>query len=63
MITLTEQFTNVEIMDSFIVGYLKQYAPAGYGTTVTIKLLQSYDEWLVNKRRYEVTLERSESCD
>lgn len=63
MITITKTFEDVELMDSFIMDYLKQYAPAGYSTGVKIKFLQTYEEWKANKRRYEVTLDRFESCD
>jgi len=63
MITLTKTFSDPELMDTFIKSYLKEFAPAGYSTSVDIQIIQSYDDWKANKLKYEVTFERFESCD
>ena len=63
MISVTKEFSDVELMDGFILSYLKEYAPAGYDTRVTISFEQSYEEWKENKRRYIVEINRLESCD
>ena len=63
MITETKTFFDAEVMDGYIRGYLKEYAPAGYDTKVNIELRQSYEEWQTGIVRYEVTINRLESCD
>lgn len=63
MIEVNKIFNDVVEMDLFIMKYLKDYAPAGYDTQVTINLRQSYDDWTKDKRVYEVIITRLESCD
>ena len=64
MITITQTFKDVIEMHKFIIEYLKEYAPAGYGTTVdSIEFWQTYDEWKNEKYNYQVTISRGESCD
>jgi hypothetical protein len=63
MITITQLFRDVELMDSFITKYLNEFAPAGYSNEVTIKIRQTHQEWKDKKINYEVLITRSESCD
>lgn len=63
MITITKLCKSAKEMDKFIKAYFKEFAPAGYGTTAKIKVIQSYEMWKNQQINYEVTLERLESCD
>jgi len=63
MIEFEKTFVDPEAMDIFIRKYLKEYAPAGYGTNIKIEIKQSYEDWLENKLSYKLEVSRSESCD
>jgi hypothetical protein len=64
MITLTKSFEDAESMEEYIFEYLNDYPISGYGTTIksiTAKPVYEYGELELIK--YEVILERMESCD
>ncbi len=63
MITITKLCKSAKEMEILILDYFRQFAPAGYGTTAKIKVIQSYEMWKNQQINYEVTLERLESCD
>ena len=65
MITITKTFKEPQDMEDFIKAYFVEFHPAGYGTQVSyIKATPIYKDGLFQlKIKYEVTLERLESCD
>lgn len=64
MITITKSFDNADSMEEFIIEYLQEFHPAGYGTSIkSITAKPFYDCGFLEYINYEVTLERAESCD
>ena len=63
MITTTKIYTSAKAMEIAILDFFRQYAPAGYSSTVKIKVIQTYEMWKAQQINYEVTFERFESCD
>ena len=56
-------YDDVILMDRCIKSYLSEYAPAGYDSSVTVKVLQSYLQWQEGIIQYEVTFTRDRSCE
>lgn len=64
MITHTKTFEDAESMEEYIVEYLNDYPVSGYGTTIkSIIATPVFEDGDLELIKYEVTLERMESCD
>jgi hypothetical protein len=64
MITITKTFDNAESMEEYIFEYLQDFPIGGYGTMIKeIKAQPVYENGDLELIKYEVTLERAESCD